>query len=115
MAEILIVEDARFQKALIQQFIRPEHTVVGTVEAEESAVNFIIRHEPDAAIIDINLAEGDGIAVADRITPCDTQIIISTALVTEEIKALAKQASVDAYLVKPYSRQELLNAIERVR
>lgn len=117
MAEILIVEDARLQKALIQQFVQPEHTIVGTVETEERAVAFITRHEPDVAIVDINLAEGDGIAVADRITSSelDTGIIISTALVTEDIKELAKQAPVDAYFVKPYSKQELLNAIEQAR
>lgn len=114
MADILIVEDARLQKALIQQFVRPEHTVVGIVETEKSAVTFITRHEPDVAIVDIDLAEGNGIMVANRIasSDLDTRVIISTALVNESSNTLAQRTSVDAYLVKPYSKREVLDAIE---
>lgn len=117
MAEILIAEDARLQKALIQRFVQPEHTVVGIVGTEDGAVSFAVRHEPDVAIIDINLSEGNGIAVADRISSYDigTELIISTAVTDEEIKDSIEGTSVDAFLVKPYSKRVLLNAIEQAR
>ena len=116
MAEILIVEDAKLQKALIQRFIRPNHTVVGIVESEERAIDFAVQYEPDIAIIDINLSEGSGAAVADQIDSNDlnTKIIISTAVTNDELRNLAKQPSIDAYLVKPYSQEELLKTIEQV-
>ena len=116
MVEILIVEDARLQKALIQRFVRPNHTIVGIVETEERAVDFAVRYEPDVAIIDINLSEGNGIAVADQIdsNDLDTKIIISTAVTNNEIRNLAEQSEFDAYLVKPYCKEELLETIERI-
>jgi DNA-binding response OmpR family regulator len=116
MVEVLIVEDAQLQKALIQRFVRPKHTVVGVVESEKRAINFAVQYEPDIAIIDVNLSEGSGVAVADQIdsNDIDTKVIISTAVTNNELRDLAKQSSIDAYLVKPYSKEELLETIEQI-
>lgn len=116
MVEILIVEDARLQRGLIQRFVRSNHTIVDIVKTEERAIDFAVRYEPDVAIIDINLSEGNGIVVADQINSndLDTKIIISTAVTNNKIENLAEQSSFDAYLVKPYSKKELLETIERI-
>ena len=113
MTEVLIVEDAPLQKALIQQFLRPEHTVVGVVETEKTAIEFIARHEPAAVVLDLALAEGDGVGVVEYIDAHDieSRVVISTATVTDEIKQAVDQRPVDAYLVKPYSKEELCTAV----
>ena len=116
MADILIVEDAPLQQLLIEQFLCDKHTVVGAVTTASSAIDFAIEHEPDLIIMDINLAESNGITTAKKIKSrrSDTKIIISTAYVSNEIKELTRTIPVDEYLVKPYSKHELLTAIEQI-
>jgi two-component system chemotaxis response regulator CheY len=114
MAEILIVEDAALQQRIIRGFVEPEHTVIGTVSDGEEAVEFVEEHETDVVIMDIDLRDVDGITAAERIKSHDpeTEIIMSTALVSEEIKTAASRIPIEAYLIKPYSGEELLDSIE---
>lgn len=114
MANILIVEDASLQQKIIRGFVEPEHTVVGAVTDGEEAVEFVEEHGADVVIMDINLTEVDGITAAERIKSrgSETKVIMSTALVSEDIKTAASQIPIEAYLIKPYSGEELLDAIE---
>lgn len=117
MADVLIVEDADLQQAMIARFVQSTHTVVGVATTERDAVALAKEHDPDIAIVDINLDDGDGISVAKQIKSFapDTKIIISTAHVNDEIKKQAQMIPAEEYMVKPYSQQELLNAINRTR
>jgi two-component system response regulator YesN len=116
MAEILIVEDAALQQMLIRRFIRSTHTVVGCATTESEAVELADEHDPDVVVMDINLAEGDGIGAARAIKAAnpETGIIMSTAVVSDEIKALAQEIPIDESLIKPYSKRELEESIEAV-
>lgn len=40
------------------------------------------------------------------------EIVVSTALVAEKIKAKTREIPVEAYLVNPYSESDLLKAVE---
>jgi CheY-like chemotaxis protein len=114
MARILVVEDAPLQRTIIRRFLRPTHTIVGFTTEESEAVELAEEHDPDAVIMDLNLVEGDGIAAAERIrshSP-ETGIVVSTALVDDDIEEMAREVPVEGYLVKPYSKGELLEAIE---
>ncbi|MEF8777859.1 MAG: response regulator [Natronomonas sp.] len=114
MADILIVEDASLQQKIIQGFVEPEHTVVAAVADGEKAVEFVEEDRADVVIMDINLTDVDGITAAERIKSRDseTKIIMSTALVSEDIKTAASRIPIEAYLIKPYSGEELLDAID---
>jgi CheY-like chemotaxis protein len=114
MADILIVEDAPLQQKIIRGFVEPQHTVVAAVADGEEAVEFVDEHGADVVIMDINLTEVDGITAAERIKSRDpeTKIIMSTALVSEEIETAASRIPIEAYLIKPYSGEELLDTIE---
>lgn len=114
MADILIVEDATLQQTIIGSFLEPNHTVVGSATDGAEAVKLAEEHEPDVVIMDINLPEVDGLTAAEEIKANDpeTKVIVSTALVNEEIKSVAAEIPTDGYLIKPYSAPELLEAIE---
>ena len=45
--------------------------VIGTAETEDEAVEQIAAGDPDVAIIDINLREGSGIGVLERLSDLD--------------------------------------------
>lgn len=116
MATVLIVEDTDLQAALLRGFLRETHSIVGRARTADEAVSLARSGEPDVVIMDLHLEEGNGIDATAAISELDAdpQIIVSTVVVDEETEERAMAAGADAYLTKPYGREELLAAIERV-
>ncbi|MFC6874321.1 response regulator [Halobellus marinus] len=114
MASILLVEDTDVQATLLRNYVQKEHTIVGTVCGADDAVELARETNPDVVVMDLNLAEGNGIDATESIKSLDTTIsvIVSTVYVSNEVKMRAVEAGADAYLFKPYSRQDLLETIE---
>ena len=115
MTDVLIVEDIGLQQALLRGFLSGVHTIVGTAETAVEAVALARETDPDAVVMDLNLAEGNGLDATRRIKALDAEIrvVVSTVTVSQETKQAAFEAGADAYLSKPYSRDDLLDAIER--
>jgi len=116
MANVLIVEDTESQAGLVGGFIRDVHTVAGWARTAREAVSLAQKHDPDAVVMDLNLKDGNGIEATRMIKAYDDAIpvIISTVNVNDEVKERALDAGGDAYLTKPYSKDELLDALERL-
>jgi len=114
MADVLIVEDIGLQRSLIRGFLSATHTVVGTAETAEEAVELAREAHPDAVVMDLHLAEGNGLDATGRIKALDSEatIVVSTVTVSQETREEAFEAGADAYLDKPYSQDDLLDAIE---
>lgn len=115
MARVFVVEDAALQRTIIERFVRSEYTVVETEADGETAVGRIKELEPDVVIMDINLPSLDGISATEAIKThnSETGIIVSTAVVNHEARAMADEIPIEDYLIKPYSKQELLEAIDK--
>ena len=72
---IFLVEDSPvIRDSLIDALDSAEdgRLVIGTAETENDAVDGIADSDPDVAIIDINLREGSGIGVLERLSDLDT-------------------------------------------
>ena len=114
MADVLIVEDTGLQAALIKGFLSGAHSVVGTADTAARAVELADETAPDAVVMDLRLAAGDGIEATREITadrPA-TAVVISTVSADPDTRQRAFDAGADEYLVKPYTRADLLTAIE---
>jgi DNA-binding response OmpR family regulator len=116
MATVLIVEDLDLQANLLQRYLSGSHTVVGRAETAEAAIELVRTESPDVALMDLSLKEGDGVSVTEEITSIDPSIsiVVSTVTIDTETEAAARRAGADAYLTKPYDRDELLRTIEQV-
>lgn len=116
MATVLIVEDTDVQAALLREFVRGRHSVVGTAQGADEAVRITLETDPDVVVMDLNLEEGNGIDATAAIKSLEKPIpvIISTVHVNDKVKQEAFEAGADEYLFKPYGKQELLQAIDRV-
>jgi DNA-binding NarL/FixJ family response regulator len=114
MADVLIVEDAGLQAALIKGFLSGTHSVVGTASTAARAVELAAETAPDAVVMDLRLAAGDGIEATREITAArpSTAVVISTVTVDPDTRRRAFDAGADEYLTKPYTRADLLAAIE---
>jgi len=81
----LIVEDTEVQARLIVNFITDQHTVVGWAQTQQKAVSLTQSKNPEIAIIDLNLHDGDGITTTEVINSYDEtiSIIVSTVSVSK--------------------------------
>ena len=114
MTDVLIVEDIAIQRSLLEGFLSGVHDIVGTAETAAEAVALARETDPGAVVMDLNLAEGNGLDATRRIKALDSeiQIVVSTVTVSQETEQAAFEAGADAYLSKPYSQDDLLDAIE---
>ena len=65
-------------------------------------------------MLDLNLHNSDGAEAIERIKADrpSTAIVVSTVSVDRETKRRVLDAGADAYLTKPYDRDELLAALD---
>jgi two-component system LytT family response regulator len=90
----------------------PDVTVVGACGTAAEAVRAIGADRPDVVFLDVAMPEADGFAVLDDLVD-PPAVVFVTAHAHHAARAF-DVAAVD-YLVKPYHRERLAAALDRVR
>ena len=89
------------------------YDVVGQAGDGETAVALAEEHRPDLVILDVKMPVLDGIAAAERIAAQRiAPVVILTAFSQRDLVERARDAGAMAYLVKPFSKTDLVPAIE---
>ena len=118
MARILVVEDNAATMKLTTILLQNSgHTVLCALDAE-IGLTLARTAQPDLILMDILLPGMDGLAAtallkADPATAA-IPIIALAAMLTKDDKNKAKLAGCDAYIAKPFRRQELQVTIEEL-
>src|SRR5690349_22439444 len=111
---VVIAEDEALIRLDLKEMLEEEgYAVVAEAGDGESAVERVTALRPDLAIFDIKMPVLDGITAAeriagDRIAP----VVILTAFSQRELVERARDAGAMAYLVKPFTKADLVPAIE---
>ncbi|AKS34378.1 ANTAR domain-containing response regulator [Mycolicibacterium goodii] len=111
---VLIAEDEALIRLDLAEMLREEgYEVVGEAGDGQEAVELAEGLRPDLVIMDVKMPRRDGIDAASeiaskRIAP----IVILTAFSQRELVERARDAGAMAYLVKPFSINDLVPAIE---
>ena len=111
---VLIAEDEALIRLDLAEMLAEEgFEVVGQAVDGEQAVALATELRPDLVILDVKMPRKDGIEaageiVADQIAP----VVILTAFSQRDLIERARDAGAMAYLVKPFSKADLLPAIE---
>jgi response regulator NasT len=111
---VLIAEDEALIRLDLKEMLEEEgYVVVAEVGDGQSAVDQAKQLRPDLVILDVQMPILDGIAAAEqiaaeRIAP----VIVLTAFSQRELVERARDAGAMAYLVKPFSKNDLVPAIE---
>ena len=108
---ILIVDDERHNRHLLQVMLTPEGFELETVASGEEAIAAIARQPPDLVLLDIMMPGMDGYQVAGAIksNPATKNIpvIMVTALDDRNARMLGLVAGAEDFLSKPIDRAEL--------
>jgi response regulator NasT len=92
------------------------YTVVAEVGDGQQAVDQAQELRPDLVILDIQMPVLDGLSAAEQIAQARTApVIVLTAFSQRELVERARDAGAMAYLVKPFTKNDLVPAIEVAR
>src|SRR3954469_9636024 len=92
------------------------YSVVAEVGDGQQAVDRATELRPDLVILDIQMPVLDGLSAAELIASARiAPVIVLTAFSQRELVERARDAGAMAYLVKPFSKNDLVPAIEVAR
>ncbi|MBC7632077.1 response regulator [Aeromicrobium sp.] len=111
---VVIAEDEALIRLDLAEMLAEEgFDVVGQAGDGEAAVELAVRHRPDLVVMDVKMPKLDGIAAAAQIAEARiAPVVMLTAFSQRELVERARDSGAMAYLVKPFTKSDLLPAIE---
>jgi two-component system response regulator AtoC len=113
-AEVVIVEDERNLRELYVDVLSAKGLRVVPLESVAAAEAYLAKRAPDLLLLDVRLGDGDGLVLLDKLRGqgLRTPVIVVTAFGTVERAVQALRAGAADFLVKPFSNERLVSAVE---
>ncbi len=110
----MIAEDEALIRLDLKEMLEEEgYQIAGEAGDGERAVELASELRPDLVILDVKMPVLDGITAAERIAVNRVcPVVILTAFSQRELVERARDAGAMAYLVKPFTKADLVPAIE---
>ncbi len=114
---VIIAEDEALIRLDLKEMLEEEgYSVVAEVGDGQQAVDRAVELRPDLVIVDIQMPVLDGLSAAEQIAAARiAPVIVLTAFSQRELVERARDAGAMAYLVKPFSKNDVVPAIEVAR
>jgi DNA-binding response OmpR family regulator len=116
--KILIIEDDPTMQTLLQTYLQFEGFEVAIQNCDEKlqqVIENVIREAPDVILLDVYLRQLNGFdllaAIRSDIRTNGTAIIMSSGV---DFGERCTQEGADAFILKPYMPEELVQSIQRV-
>ena len=109
---IVVAEDETLIRMdLVEMLTEAGYQVVGQGVNGQEAIELANTHKPDLVILDVKMPVLDGISAAEKIIDI-CPVLMLTAFSQRELVERARDTGVMAYVVKPFTINDLLPAIE---
>jgi response regulator NasT len=109
---IVVAEDETLIRMdLVEMLTEAGYQVVGQGVNGQEAIELADTHKPDLMILDVKMPVLDGISAAEKIIDI-CPVLMLTAFSQRELVERARDSGVMAYVVKPFTINDLLPAIE---
>lgn len=111
---VLIAEDEALIRLDLAEMLREEgYEIVGEASDGQEAVELAECYKPDLVIMDVKMPRRDGIDAAAEIAAKHiAPIVVLTAFSQRDLVERARDAGAMAYLIKPFTINDLIPAIE---
>ena len=117
MKTVLVVDDAAFMRVTIKNMLEKNgFAVIGEAENGKVAVHKYHELKPDLVTMDITMPEMDGLTALKTIRAADpkAKVIMLTALGQESIILDAVKSGARDFIVKPFERDRVMSAVNKL-
>ncbi len=116
MAKILVVDDSSLSRRILRRILEPAgHEVI---EASDglSALETYSLVRPDLVLLDLTMTGMHGLDVLRRLREIDSRaaVVVASADIQRSTQVLASDAGATAFLTKPFSATQVLEAVDAV-
>ena len=109
---IVVAEDeALIRMDLVEMLVEAGYDVLAQASDGAQAIELVKAHKPDLTILDVKMPILDGISAAEEIISL-CPVLMLTAFSQRELVDRARDAGVMAYVLKPFTINDLVPAIE---
>ena len=110
---IVVAEDESLIRMDIVETLKDQgFDVVGEAGDGLKAIELAKELKPDLMVMDIKMPDMDGLSAAEQIAKLQIPVVFLTAFNQQELVSRASEVGAMAFLVKPFSPEDLLPAIE---
>jgi len=114
--KILAVDDSEIDLDLLEALLQDKYTVLPTKSGKEALDYLLHFSNVDLILLDLIMPEMDGWEIFSRIRDLgnitDVPIAFLTSVHGEKEQNHAKELGAADYIVKPFTKEELINRIE---
>lgn len=118
VVRVFLLDDHEIVRRCVRDLLEaePDLVVVGEAATEDEAVRRIPVLDPDVAILDVRLQDGDGISACREIRSRHprTACLVLTSFADDEALFLAMMAGAAGYVLKQIRSSDLVDAVRRV-
>jgi CheY-like chemotaxis protein len=114
MSSILVVEDDRNQRLLLQEELEEEGYRIDAVASAEEAIDRVMHQMPDCVVLDVCMPGMDGVELLGKLLSINNHlpVVIHTAFGQYRHNFMTWAA--DAYVIKHPSLTDLKDALRQV-
>ncbi len=109
---ILVVDDERMNREMLETYLTMAGYRVGLANSGERALSMVASQPPDLVMLDVHLEGMDGFEVCRYLRAGeptrDTPVLMLTAFESNEDKRQAVEVGATGFVIKPYDVQALL-------
>ena len=114
---ILVADDDADARGLLEKYVKgePALQLIGSAANAQQAIDLAREHQPDAALLDVNMPEGGGIRAVREISEISpgTSMIALSGYDDRNTVLDMLEAGATSYLVKGASRDKILQTVKR--
>lgn len=115
---VMIVDDIQETRDNVKRLLSLDHeiTVVGEAASGKEALKTIKGRQPDIVLMDINMPDINGLEATEQLTILYPEISVIMMTVQAEMEYMKKamRAGAKDYITKPFTEEELVQAIKKV-
>ncbi len=116
MLKVVVIDDEQGARkaitGIIQKYCK-EVQVVGEADGVQSGIEAIAQHQPDLVLLDIQMKDGTGFDLLNRVGKVNFKLVFITAYEAYAIKAF-KYSALD-YILKPAGIDDLVTTLQHVK
>lgn len=117
MFKLMIVDDSNIIRSRIQRAYDSSHfMLVATATSGVDALDKFVTHRPDVITMDLTMPQMDGLECIEKIVAIDknVRILVVSALSDRATGIQALSLGASGFLCKPFSEEELIEALEEL-